>query len=748
MKEESTGINQTTKLQPYLSPMAVWAISVGSAIGWGSLVVTCNDYLLKAGPLGSVLGFIIELVVMLLIAYIYHFLANRYPDTGGLYSYVKHTFGYDWAFLVSWFMFLVYIAIFWANATSIPLFARYFLQSVFSFGYLYTIFGYDVYLGEMVLTIAVMAFVGLLCVKSKRMTANSVVVMAFVFIIGITICFLAAMMGHGGSGMRMDPAFVPKASAIRQVIHIVFISPWAFIGFESVTHSAAEYKFSRGKLFRILAIALAVTTALYIFVILLSVSAYPEGCSSWFDYISRLDEFEGIAGLPAFYAAHHYLGQPGVYLLMGSLLALVLSSMIGMLRTLSRLCYAVSLDNILPERFSKLSEKHLPVNAILLVLGISVFIPFLGRTPIGWIVDTTTIGATMIYGFAALAVFKIARQENLGKHQLISGICVVLFALSMVVIFMPEAVSGITFATETYVLLAVWSLLGLIFFNRVIQKDRARNFGKAVFVWIILLAFIVLMSMTLADRINESAENNVINDIESYVSRKADPKTLQMTPKAFLEAQRARLLEADSYSSILIVLLFSLALAVFVINHYTSVRIWEKRVADEREHAHAIANTDPLTGVKSRHAFIVTEGRIGDQIIDGEAEPFAVVVCDVNGLKFINDSLGHKAGDDYICSACRLLCDYYKRSPVFRVGGDEFAVVLTGRDYADRQALFRILNERVERNLREGGVVISLGMADYTPGEDTSFHEVFKRADQLMYTRKMELKAMGAATRE
>ena len=123
-------------LQKHLSPIAVWALSVGSAIGWGSLVVTSRDYLSQAGPLGSILGLLIGFVMMIMVASHYHFMSNRYPESGGLYGYVKNVFGYDRAFLAAWFMFLVYVAIFWANATSIPLFARYFLHNAFSFGYL------------------------------------------------------------------------------------------------------------------------------------------------------------------------------------------------------------------------------------------------------------------------------------------------------------------------------------------------------------------------------------------------------------------------------------------------------------------------------------------------------------------------------------------------------------------------------------------------------------------------------------
>lgn len=101
MKEAPSGTDNTAKLQPYLSPLAVWALSVGSAIGWGSLVVTGKTYLSQAGPLGSILGLLIGFAMMLMVANHYHFLANRYPGTGGLYNYVKTIFGYDRAFLAA-----------------------------------------------------------------------------------------------------------------------------------------------------------------------------------------------------------------------------------------------------------------------------------------------------------------------------------------------------------------------------------------------------------------------------------------------------------------------------------------------------------------------------------------------------------------------------------------------------------------------------------------------------------------------
>ncbi len=727
--------------------MAVWALSVGSAIGWGSLVVTSSSYLSQAGPMGSVLGLLIGSAMMLMVASHYHFLANRFPGTGGLYNYVKHLFGYDRAFLIAWFMFLIYISIFWANATSIPLFVRYFLRGVFKTGYLYTIFGYEVYLTEALVTLAVMWLVGLLCMRSKKATARSMVVMVLIFTVGITVCFAAAMLGRSRAGMTMSPDFIPDKNVFRQVVRIAFISPWAFIGFETVSHSAAEYRFKHGSMFRVLVISVAVTTALYVFVILLSVSAYPEGCSSWLDYIRRLDEFEGISGLPAFYAANYYLGRAGVNILVVSLLALVLTSLIGMLRALSRLCYAVAQDGILPERFARLNGKQIPENALLLVLLVSLPIPFIGRTAIGWIVDTTTIGATIIYGFVSVAVFKASGQEGKKWDHVISGICLFILIVFAVFLLFPSIFSDYTISTETYVLMAAWSLFGLLYFHSVIRKDHARNFGKAIIVWLALLVFIVLMAMTWAERLNENREIAIISEISDYIDGTDGGETPEMDKDTFLAQELSQLHAADNTSVYVIVGLFGLSLMIMLSN-YISMQKWEKKAAQERDEAQTIALTDPLTGVKSKHAFLLKQKQIDASIEEGSADDFSIAVCDVNGLKVINDTLGHKAGDEYILKASRMICDIFQHSPVYRTGGDEFVVILHGRDHLIRKELLLALHDRSVEHISSKEVVISGGLSDYQPGTDTSFHDVFERADGLMYEEKKLLKGMGSITRE
>ncbi len=171
-----------------------------------------------------------------------------------------------------------------------------------------------------------------------------------------------------------------------------------------------------------------------------------------------------------------------------------------------------------------------------------------------------------------------------------------------------------------------------------------------------------------------------------------------------------------------------------------------KRIA-QYELMKSIANRDPLTGVKSKHAYTEAEEHFNLSIHQEDSFEFAVVVCDVNGLKQINDTLGHKAGDKYIRDACTIICEVFKRSPVFRIGGDEFVVLLTRKDYENRTSLMDSINRIAEKNRDENSVVVSAGLSEYIPGVDHSVSDVFERADALMYKRKSELKGTSAEVR-
>ena len=99
-----------------------------------------------------------------------------------------------------------------------------------------------------------------------------------------------------------------------------------------------------------------------------------------------------------------------------------------------------------------------------------------------------------------------------------------------------------------------------------------------------------------------------------------------------------------------------------------------------------------------------------------------------------------------------MICELFDHSPVYRIGGDEFTVILTGRDYENRHRLMRELHARSTAHISTQDTtqeaIVSGGMAEYVPGQDRQLHEVFERADSAMYEEKMLLKSLGAATRD
>ena len=734
-------VNSQSKKIPVknLSMLGAWAFAIGTSIGWGSLVVTNNSYLGQAGPIGSVIGIVIGAIIMLIISRNYAYLMSAYPDSGGAYTYSKEVFGHDHGFLTAWFLALTYLAILWANATSLPLFARYFVGNIFHFGKLYTIFGYDVYIGEVLLTSAAIIVFALLMSRFRNAVSKAMIIMAILFSVGILICFFAAIFKSDSS---MSPSFIPDSSVFSQIVKIACISPWAFIGFECISHGTEEFKFKHSKIFRVLVIAVISTTLLYICIMLLSVTAYPPEYGSWLEYIRDHGNLDGLKALPAFYAANHYLGKTGVTILMLSLLALIFTSFIGNITALSRLFKALAKDNILPSCFEKTNKKGVPVRAILLVAGISVIIPFFGRTAIGWIVDVTTIGATLVYGYVSASAAKLSSQCG-DKKVRVTGIAgLVICIIFGVYILVPNLFGTGTMETESFFLFVVWAVLGFIYFRIILKYDNRKRFGKSIIVWIALLSLVLFVSLVWMSRSITDSMDKGMEYVENYYITSG----IAQGASGVISNQLNIIRRVSARSILVVVLVFILSLVILVNNY----RLMSKKAEhSERQLGHVknLAFTDALTGVKSKLAYTETETEINERIASGTEAPFSVVVCDVNGLKYINDNFGHKKGDECIKKAAAMICGLFMHSPVYRTGGDEFVIILSDADYINRTVIMQKLHELSVQHIQTGEVVVSAGISDYEPGQTHSFKSVFEKADSLMYEEKKLLKSMGAATR-
>ncbi|MCR5308017.1 MAG: GGDEF domain-containing protein [bacterium] len=172
----------------------------------------------------------------------------------------------------------------------------------------------------------------------------------------------------------------------------------------------------------------------------------------------------------------------------------------------------------------------------------------------------------------------------------------------------------------------------------------------------------------------------------------------------------------------------------------------EKEAQGLKQHVseiNALAHKDALTHVKNKTAYEEKKEEIEKQIKNGNAT-FGIVMADINSLKIINDKYGHGKGDEYIIGACMLISKIYKHSPVYRIGGDEFVVVLQGEDYENRDELIEKAKEELNKAMNDetkdpwNRYSAAIGMSIFEKDDD--FDTVFRRADKKMYENKAKIK--------
>lgn len=164
----------------------------------------------------------------------------------------------------------------------------------------------------------------------------------------------------------------------------------------------------------------------------------------------------------------------------------------------------------------------------------------------------------------------------------------------------------------------------------------------------------------------------------------------------------------------------------------------EEDYANRLAQAQSQANLDALTGAWNKHAYLNAEEELDRQIIDKKNPEFAIIIMDVNDLKKVNDEQGHQAGDQLLKDAFQIIWNIFKESPVFRVGGDEFAVIARGKDYIFIDELLDKMEEHNAKARKSGGIIIACGMAKYT--DEISVAHVYRLADMDMYNNKKALK--------
>ena len=448
-----------------LSRLNVLSLAFGSIIGWGAFVMPASSFLPSAGPVGTVIAVVLGVAVMCLFAVNFQYMMNRFPSNGGPFIFTVRTYGYGHAFVCSWFLGMAYISQIPLNATALMMICRMLPGKPLQIVYLYRFAGYDIYLGELIVAALLIVLIGVICSRGGRLVGMIQTLLALILLLGVIVICGAAFISDRSTVAHISPGFAENGrSSFTQVLMVFATMPWAFVGFESISLTVERFRFPVKRSLRLMIAAILLGGGIYVTTTLVTASTLPEGYDSWLTYLAHTGNFDGLQQIPLFHAAYQLMGDPGIWILAASAVAAVLTGLIGFFLAASRLLSAMADKRILPEWFRRGGELN-PRNVIIFIALVSATGPFFGRTFLGWIVDVSSLGAAVGFGYTSIASIREAKKDG-STGRKVCGIIGLLLAIFFACILLVPTplLGGTVLKWESYLILGVWVVLGAVFY--------------------------------------------------------------------------------------------------------------------------------------------------------------------------------------------------------------------------------------------------------------------------------------------
>jgi amino acid transporter len=463
-----------------LSPLNVWSLAFGCVIGWSSFVMPGTVFLPSAGPLGTLIAMEIATFVMLIISYNYSYMIHKFPLTGGEFIYAKMAFGNHHGFLCAWFLGLAYLSVIPLNATALNLVTRAVFGDAFCFGFHYHIAGYEVWFGEMLLAFTVLLIFTFINSKGVHITGKLQTYLVMILLGGILIVIAATLMNPDYSSVNFHPMFHPLDETFNkgiaaQIIAVFVTGPLSFVGFDTVPQLMEESNFSSDSVKVTMDTSIICGSFVYIALTLFACAVIPSGYSDWHEYVSDLPNIARLYGngIMTLRASYLVLGNTGLFFLVSSAVAAMLTGIIGFYMATSRLLFSMSRDGMIPKWFSYINKNGVPTHAGLFCMVVSCLICLLGRPVMGWIFDMASTGAAIGFAYTSIAAAKYAWYER-RIDILIFGILGFILSLGMATfLLIPIPGLNVSMSTESYGFLLIWSVLGLMFYG--LERGRTKS---------------------------------------------------------------------------------------------------------------------------------------------------------------------------------------------------------------------------------------------------------------------------------
>ena len=475
-------------LDRYLSVTDVWAMAFGCMVGWGVFAMPGTTFLPVAGPAGTTIAMLAGMVIMLIIGNNFSYLMGRSSMIGGVYSYTKEAFGRDHAFLSCWFLCLSYLTIVFLNGTALFFIVRTLFADTVQTGFHYNVAGNEIYLGETLVSVLVLAVIGSLFIFAKPLLQRLHTALALILMAGVILMTFFCL-PHAISGGGLKDFGILGLNRSYAVSSLVIMAPWAYVGFEVTAFDTAHFRFPMKRSKKVIFISILAAAFAYISMALISISSVPEGFASWQEYIAGLDSLKGVVSVPTFFAARSAMGTAGLAVIIVSASAAILTGIIGGYRATTRVLSTMAEDRILSEKFSRTTY------SILFIMVLSILLSLLGRNTLVWFVDLTSFGAIVGFGYTSAAAYKIAKAENQRPVILTGLIGTVISVIFVIVQLVPRLAAMEAMGSEAFLLLSLWCLLGFVFYWRTVLHSTLTEYSGMSTSGVVLFALLVYSAL-------------------------------------------------------------------------------------------------------------------------------------------------------------------------------------------------------------------------------------------------------------
>ena len=474
-------LNPASSLKRELSVLNAWALAFGCVIGWSAFVMPGTLFLPNAGPVGTMFAIQIAAFTMLIISYNYTYMIGKFPIAGGEFVYASRAFGKLHGFICSWFLALSYLCVIPLNATAFNLILRILFGDFFSFGYMYSFSGYDIYAGDMIVVAFMLISFAFISFLGARVTGVLQTVMVFILLGGLAVITASAVFLSLYQGtFSLNPMFSPTGDSNHfvQIMAVLVTAPMSYVGFDIVPQLTEETKFPTERVKVIMDASILMGLLVYIVLAFLACAYVPTGYSNWSEYLADLGNLSGVRSLPTLNVSYQVLGRTGIFIMACSIFTAMFTGIVGFYMATSRLLYAMAREGILPYWFAYVNQRHMPVNSVVFCFIASCVACLLGRAVLGMIFDMASIGAAIGFAYTSLAAYKFATHEKKTDVR-VWGILGFLFSLAFAfLLLVPLPGLNVSLSFNSYVALMVWLTLGIIFYNLSVRENQ--KFGVFV----------------------------------------------------------------------------------------------------------------------------------------------------------------------------------------------------------------------------------------------------------------------------